>query len=169
MLINKDSFQTQSRSVAKIHFATCKSQIGNFNIGDRTESCQSCHRSVSVDAGLPGRLRLEQQSVIESTSLSVGVSRRERRQFGPTYYCSPAPVRSAGGGVKLWLALCAEDCEDWLEPLHTNWANISWQSDCQLESLTLQLIIKPQRVKSSLDNSSRTIKKTSHKRYHKYF
>ena len=87
MLINKDSFQTQSRSVAKIHFATCKSQIGNLNIGDRTErteDCQSCHRSVSVDAGLPGRLRLEQQSVRQSR-VAVGVSGRERGQFGPPH------------------------------------------------------------------------------------
>ena len=104
---NKDSFQTQFRLQKYIlQHASHKLATSTFKTGLSPQSCQSCHRSVSVDAGLPGRLRSEQQRQTEESqrsqrspgqqSVSVVVRREERGERQPglsQHFCSPLSPR----------------------------------------------------------------------------
>ena len=119
---NKDSFQTQFRLQKYIlQHASHKLATSTLKTGLSPQSCQSCHRSVSVDAGLPGRLRSEQQRQTEESqrsqrspgqqSVSVVVRREERgNQVCPniSVLLSPRPDwpcwrwRQTVTGIVLW-------------------------------------------------------------------
>ena len=98
---NKDSFQTQFRLQKYIlQHASHKLATSTLKTELSPQSCQSCHRSVSVDAGLPGRLRSEQQRQTEESEESgttICVSRsqeRGERQPGLSqHFCSPLSPR----------------------------------------------------------------------------